>query len=593
MPSESSEPVEYSPFELLLMPDLVLAVAGPPIPVRMLNEFTYCPRLGYLEWVQGEWDESADTLHGEFVHRNVDRDDKRPLPVPAPESAAPPDAVNPDHFHGRSLKLENAELGLVAVIDVIEIDGNHATPVDYKRGKSPAIAEGAWEPDRVQLCAQGLLLRAAGYQCYGGFVYYAGSKERVAVSFDEYLVAHTRHLMAEFRRIAAAGKIPLPLVDSPKCPRCSLVSICLPDETHLLAHMTAMPTVEDEGDAPMKAGRPIRQALVPRSDAKPLHVVEQGAYIGKDGERLRVELKGTKVTSIKLIDVSQVCLYGNIQITTQALAELIDRGIPVCYFSQGGWFRGITGGFTHRNVEIRIRQYAAAADPSLGLPIARAFIGGKIRNGRTLLRRNLEGDSGRLLDQLSERATEAERATSIETLLGIEGMAAKEYFSGFKRLLKLGFEFDGRNRRPPTDPVNATLSFLYAVLTKEVHVAVQAAGLDPMLGMLHQPRYGRPSLALDLAEEFRPLLADSVALWLINTGEVQASHFVHRAGACGLTKAGKRAVIGGWERRLDTEVTHPIFNYALSYRRVVALQARLLARTLSGEIPAYPPFKTR
>jgi len=552
---------------------------GPPVPVRMLNEFTYCPRLGYLEWAQGEWAASADTLHGEFVHRNVDQEDRRDLPVG--------DTEHPEAIHRRSLRLESEELGLVAIVDVLELEGNRATPVDYKRGKAPDIYEGAWEPERVQLCAQGLLLRAAGYQCDGGIVYYAGSKERVPIEFDYTLVNRTRELIADFRRTAASGKIPLPLVDSPKCPRCSLVSICLPDETNWLA---THPEPEAEEDTKVVQ---LRKALVPREDAKPLHVSEQGAYIRKKGERLEIEYKGEKLASVKLLDVSHVCLYGNIQMTTQAQSELIKRDIPICYFSQGGWFHAMTTGLTHRNVEVRIKQYAAAADSTLSLPIAKAFISGKIRNCRTILRRNLPEDTERILDRLNDSATEAERAGSKESLLGIEGMAAKIYFSGFAKLLKPGFEFDGRNRRPPKDPANATLSFLYALLTKECHIAIQASGLDPMLGMLHQPRYGRPSLALDLAEEFRPLLADSVAMSLMNTGELSSDHFVSRAGGCGLTPAGRRATLGAWERRVNSEVTHPLFGYVLSYRRVIQLQARLLSRVLLGEVREYPAFKTR
>ncbi len=179
--------------------------------------------------------------------------------------------------------------------------------------------------------------------------------------------------------------------------------------------------------------------------------------------------------------------------------------------------------------------------------------------------------------------------------MGIEGMAAKRYFAGFAKLLKeeRGFRFEGRNRRPPTDPVNATLSFLYAMLAREVTVAALACGLDPYLGFLHQPRYGRPALALDLAEEFRPLLADSTALSLFNTGELKPDDFVCRAGAVALKPPGKKAIIAAWERRLLSEVTHPIFGYTISYRRVVMVQARLLGRVLLGELPAYPAFKTR
>ncbi len=583
------------------------------IPVRKLNEFTYCPRLGYLEWVQGEWAESVDTLHGEFIHRNVDREDKQPVP----DAEANADQT----IHRRSLRLENAELGIVAVVDVVEIDGVIATPVDTKRGTVPGTPEKAWEPERVQLCAQGLLLRAAGYTCERGFLYYAASKRRVAVEFDDELVARTLQLIADFRRCAKEGTIPPPLDDSPKCPRCSLVSICLPDETRLLSHLHGDDIAAVE-DASVSEGRgyskPIRQALVPKSDAVPLHISEQGAKVCKDGERLMIELSGEKLGHAKLIDIAQVCLYGNVQLTTAALAELVDRDIPVCHFTQGGYFRAMTTGLAHRNVELRIRQFAVAADAKESLPIARAFVAGKIRNCRTLLRRNRKKAAAEALDDpfgnptgevpeitpeqkatdsviglLQHYAGEALRAESVETLLGIEGMSAKLYFGEFAKLLGRDFKFESRNRRPPTDPVNATLSFLYALLCKECQVAAQATGFDPMLGFLHKPRYGKPSLALDLAEEFRPLLADSAALSLLNTGELAKTHFVMRAGACALTPTGRKALLQGWERRLASEVTHPIFGYVVSYRRVIAVQARLLSRLLLKEIPAYPPFKTR
>ena len=150
-----------------------------------------------------------------------------------------------------------------------------------------------------------------------------------------------------------------------------------------------------------------------------------------------------------------------------------------------------------------------------------------------------------------------------------------------------------RNRRPPTDPVNAMLSFLYSILTKECTVAAQACGLDPMLGFLHVPRYGRPSLALDLCEEFRPLLADSVVLTLVNTGEIKPEHFVKRALGVAMTPTGRKVLLKGWERRIEADVTHPVFGYVVSYRRALMIQARLLGRYLLGEIPEYPAFKTR
>lgn len=162
-------------------------------------------------------------------------------------------------------------------------------------------------------------------------------------------------------------------------------------------------------------------------------------------------------------------------------------------------------------------------------------------------------------------------------------------------MLKVGtpFDFEHRNRRPPRDPVNALLSFLYSMLVRECVAGLLSVGLEPELGFLHRLRAGRPGLALDLAEEFRPIIADSVVLSLVNTGEVEASHFVSLPGEAALTTDGRRAVIRAFERRMNTMVTHPVFGYAISYRRVIAVQARLLARALEGDIPHYPPFVTR
>lgn len=558
------------------------------VPARMLNEFTYCPRLAYLEWVQGEWADNPDTLDGEFVHRNVDQPQNSSVPTPTEETEE-------ETLHARSVRLEDATLGLVAIVDVLEVDGPVATPVDYKRGVCPDLPEGAWEPERVQLCAQGLLLRAAGYTCQEGIIWYHGSRRRVTIPFDESLVARTRELIAGCRAMAQEGRMPLPLVDSPKCPRCSLVSICLPDETHLLLQDESTPATDDLTETPPPGKATPRLLLTPRPETVPLHVAEPGARVGKRGDRLVIELKDQKLGEARLKDVSSLCLYGPVQVSTQALHELFDREIPVCYFSSGGWFRGIGQSLPHKNIELRIRQHAVAANPAEAVTLARQFVAGKIRNCRTLLRRNLAEDPEQLLPALAESANTAERAVEIPSLLGIEGMAAKRYFAGLGALLKeeRGFRLDGRNRRPPTDPVNAVLSFLYALLARECTTATLAAGLDPYLGFLHQPRYGRPALALDLAEEFRPLLADSVALALFNTGELRPEHFISRAGAVALKPPGRKAVLAAWERRLQSDVTHPIFGYTLAYRRVVQVQARLLARVLAGEIPTYPAFKTR
>ncbi|MBX3452706.1 MAG: CRISPR-associated endonuclease Cas1 [Planctomycetaceae bacterium] len=561
------------------------------VPARMLNEFTYCPRLAYLEWIQGEFRDNLDTREGTFGHRNVDRPSKTPFEAPVGDDEGEPslEGLPSDNLAARALMLSAPSEGLLAKLDLIELDGRRAVPIDYKRGSIPDIPQKAWEPERVQLCAQGLILRANGYDCDHGELYYIESRKRVRIDFDDTLILRTRQLVGQLQELARSRRIPPPLIDSPKCPRCSLVGICLPDETNLLREDS---TTDEHRDGPSKVPRKLLPA---RDDGLPLFVQEQGTYVGKDGDRLKITPLKSDPIYVPLIQVSRVSVLGGVQVTAAALKELANRNIPVCHFSYGGWFTAMTTGMSHKNVELRMAQSRAAFDPELALPLARGFIVAKIRNSRTLLRRHAAEEHKADLDRLAESTQRAERANSRESLLGIEGMAAKTYFAGFARLLRGGetFQLESRNRRPPTDPINALLSFVYALLTREMTITLQSVGFDPFLGFLHQPRYGRPSLALDLAEEFRPLIADSVVLTLVNNEEVSARSFISRAGSVALTDAGRKAVIAGFERRMETEVTHPIFGYRISYRRVLEVQARLLSRVLLGELESYPGFCTR
>jgi CRISPR-associated protein Cas1 len=584
------------------------------IPARMLNEFTYCPRLAYLEWVQGEFRENLETREGTFGHRKVDKPTRKSFALPqssgdeddssrdarldadaaeidVQEQPLPPGALPADSLAARALLLSAPSEGLIAKLDLIELAGYRAVPIDYKRGTIPENAHQAWEPERVQLCAQGLILKANGYECDYGELYYIESRSRVKVWFDDALIRRTRELLGDMRRMATQREMPPPLVDSPKCPRCSLVSICLPDETNWLRESRE----SDDALPSSPSEKKIRRLIPSKDEGLPLYIQEQGAYVGKEGERLRIKPVKDPIKHVGLMHVSQLCLLGNVQLTASALRELSDRNIPICHFSYGGWFTAMTTAMSHKNVELRMAQSKAAFDPKVSLRISKGFIAAKIRNCRTLLRRHAEDRYKLELDQLNDYIRKVERVDSKESLLGIEGMAAKIYFGGFARLPKGGetFQLTNRNRRPPTDPINALLSFVYSLLTKELTITLQAVGFDPFLGFLHQPRYGRPSLALDLAEEFRPIVADSVVLTLINNEEVSPKSFISRAGSVALTDAGRKAVIANFERRMETEITHPIFAYKASYRRILEVQARLLSRVLLGELDEYPGFCTR
>ncbi len=562
----------------LSLPFPELSGDSPLLPARMINEYQYCPRLAYLEWVQGEWSDSADTVEGRAKHRRADR----------PGGRLPPADELEEHekLHVRSLELSSNRLGLIAKMDLVEAENGEVTPVDYKRGKRPHTSKGAWDPERVQLCVQGLILEEHGYTCNSGVLYFVGSRERVEVAFDADLRAQTVDTIGGLRSIAEGGQTPPPLEDSPKCPRCSLVSICLPDEVNYLQREDAQP----------------RPLAVRREEALPMYVQANGVRVGRKGETLEVKDRDEKLQTARLIDVSQLVLMGNVSLSTPALHELMRREIPVSFHSYGGWFIGHAVGTGHKNVELRTEQYRASFDDRRCLRLARQFVETKIRNCRTLLRRNWrDGDRpDEILQLLKDDAANAARAEDLRTLLGVEGAAAARYFRCFSGMLQregderaFAFDFTGRNRRPPTDPVNALLSYAYALLTRAWTVAVVAVGFDAYRGFYHQPRYGRPALALDMMESFRPLIADSSVVQAINNGEVRPTDFVSAAGSVNLTPEGRKRFIGTFERRLAQEVTHPLFGYRLSYRRLLEVQARLLARHLLGDIPDYPDFRTR
>jgi len=536
------------------------------IPAEVASKFTYCPRLFHIEWVQSRFEHNPDTTEGRWRHRAVDQPAGR---VPLPDGGQVAKAT--------SVSVSSERIGVVAVIDALEPDGDGVKPVDTKKGHPPPHGS-AWESELVQVCLQGLLLRENGYQCRRGEIYYAETNERRTIEFDDDLVRRTLGYIDALREVAAHEEAPPPLVDSPKCPRCSLVGLCLPDEVNTIN---------------VRSERPPRR-LTPRdSAARPVYVTEQGAYAGLRSGRLEITKNREPLVSTRMIDVSQINLYGNTQISSQLIRECFNHEIPVCWFSWGGWFQGIAEGLPAKNIDLRRRQFGIALQA--GLPVARRMVEGKIRNCRTLLRRNERNPNNDAFAQLKGLAERALTTDSLESLLGVEGTAARIYFSRLSTMFRtdIDFDFTARNRRPPRDPVNCLLSYLYALLTKDLTAVAVGVGFDPYLGVFHKPRFGRPALALDLAEEFRPLVADSVVVNVINNGEVRPSHFETRGGAVSLTSQGRKAVTKAYERRLDQEVTHPVFRYRITYRRVLEVQARLLAAYLMHEIPEYAPMVTR
>ncbi len=477
---------------------LPIAGAAPDlVPARMINEALYCERLLYLEWAQGEFVDNAFTVEGRAAHKRADQPGGR---LPPPPSRAAGDAETPARapvddaepaprpYEARTLWLSSDRLGITAKIDVVEgdEDGN-VIPIEYKRGKVPELPEGAYLPERAQLCAQLLLLREHGYRCDRGDIYFAGSHRRVPIAIDEALVATTLAAVARARDVTATDEAPAPLVDSPKCNGCSLVGICLPDEVNLLRGLdeaerpvafAAGPSIaeapsrrnslsDDADDADLDddpSPPPLRRLHPANDDKLPLYIQEQGARLGLDGDCLIVRGRKMPTVTVRMPGTSHVVLYGNVQVSAQAMRALLERGIPVSFLSYGGWYYGRATGLDSKNVELRLAQHRAAADPSVCLRMARGLVASKIRNSRTLLRRNHAAPPLLALSELEQLARKAVRAEALDALLGLEGTAARTYFGAFTGMIKGDaalsgtFDLDGRNRRPPRDPINALLS---------------------------------------------------------------------------------------------------------------------------------------
>jgi CRISPR-associated protein Cas1 len=341
-----------------------------------------------------------------------------------------------------------------------------------------------------------------------------------------------------------------------------------------------------------------RKIWPPRDEG--IHVVAQqdGAKIGVKGMTLKVTDKdGGTIKEIPLANLESLSLLGSVQMSTQTIHALADRSIPVAFLSAAGRLVAMVDPLDSVSAEVRRSQIRKLDRPEACLELTRALVAAKIMNQRTLLMRNHASLPPGVPAELAREAAEASRAQSLDAVRGHEGQAAAIYFAHFAGMFKgdLAAEFDanGRQRRPPPDPINSCLSLGYTMLTHECVAALRVARLEPSIGGFHISKPGRPALALDLMEPFRPLIADSVAIAAFNRGELTEGHFLRTAAGCALTDAGRKAFFSSYGRRMDTEVTHPVFEYRLSYRRMIVLHARMIAAWLVGDIPSLAFLTTR
>lgn len=545
-------------------------------PARNVAEFAYCPRLFYLMEVEGLHEHNAETLKGLAIHARVDKPSLQPGDE-APDGAS------------RSLVLTSKVLGLTATLDMAIVQGQAAMPLEYRKG-APFRENGTgvpvpWPVDRVQLGLQAILLEENGFRVESLSAFYSETRQKLEFGFTDEVRTEALETLAK-ARLAASGPRPLPLVNDRRCVGCSMQPVCLPDEVN---HQLGLQP------RPRKVWPPLDEGIQVIAQTRALK-------IGVRGEALQITLDHRadatdQKTSIPIAAIESLSVLGPVQVTTQAIHALCHAGVPVAYLSSLGRLVGFVEPMAPVSARIRAAQVRAIDHPEKPLQLARKIVAAKIANQRTLLNRNHPAPPGRVVDGLAECQKASESSGSIPELMGHEGQAAALYFGCFGEMVKgeCGplFSANGRMRRPPPDPVNSALSLAYSILCNECVAALRTAGLEPVMGALHATLPGRPALALDLVEPFRPLIADSVVLTAFNRGELVPGHFLKTAAGCQLTDHGRKAFFNAYSRRMDATVTHPEFGYKLSYRRMLILHARMMASWFLGEFDNLSFITTR
>ncbi len=523
--------------------------AADSITIGVVAQHEFCPRRAWLE-VHGERTDTAQVATGVDDHRAVDDDEtSRPARLRAVDVTSARLGV-----HGRCDSVEVTDDGALTIVE------HKAVPVRRRSVVTDANA--------VQLALQAICLREAGHDVAGAAVWFSTTRRRVPVPLTDELIAHAERAAAATRQVLATNVPPSPLEEDDRCRSCSHVSVCLPDEHR---------------------GLPLaRRISVANPLGRVLHLTTPGSRARLQRGRIEVTSREEEPVSIPLGQVAGLAVHGNADVSSALVRELLARGYPIVWCAWSGRVIGWATPAGGPNGDARVAQHRL--DDGVSLGVARAIVAGKILNQRHMLRRHkLDGR-----DELRELATRARQMGSISAIFGAEGAAASRYFAVLGGAIRPAWaEFPGRMSRPARDPVNAALNVAYGLLLSDVLRAVVACGLDPHGGVLHSPGRNKPALALDLMEEFRPLVADSTVLWAFNNGELREQDFREDFDAVRLTERGRKALIATYERRVSSEFRHPRFGYQVTWRRAMEIQARLFLAVVVGSIDGYEPITVR
>lgn len=527
------------------------------LPISLVAHHVFCPRRAWLEAV-GERTDTEQMTVGELTHSAVD-----------------------DRAASRGVRFTRIEvasdtLGIVGRCDAVEVNEDGTLQIVEHKATPVRREATVTEPMRIQLALQAMALEEMGHDVAGTAVWFATHRRRVDVDLQEEDRSAARTAIQETRAVVTSESAPAPLEDDPRCAGCSHAGVCLPDER-----------------------RP-SQAIPPRVLAadpvgQTLHLTTPGARASLRSGRVEVRHRGERQASIPLERVAALMVHGNVDVSGALIRELLYRRVPVLWATGGGRLVGHAQSADGPNGGVRHRQHLAAQAGHLDLPAAQ--ISAKIANQATLLRRL--GTAPLAVRRLRVLQGRAGTAVSASTLLGIEGEAASLYFASFETMLtpatreRVEPRFVGRSGRSAYDPVNALLNYTYMLLLADVVKAVVACGLDPSAGFLHTATRNKPALALDLMEEFRAPVADSVVIGALNNGEVRAEDFSTALGTCRMRDRARRQVVHAYERRMQTEFVHPLFRYRVTWRRAVEVQARQVLGLIDGSQPRYGAIRVR
>ena len=539
------------------------------IHVHALHALAYCERLFYLEEVEEMRVADERVYAGRRLHVELEREE--------------------DEEEWLTFNLESERWGLTGKIDCVRRRDGIIVPYEHKRGRSARSREGmaeTWPSDRLQVIAYAALVEEhTGREVLEGRVRYHADNVMVRVAIDGQARNDLARAIERARELQSTTLRPPVTENERLCVRCSLAPVCLPEEARLAATISESVQAQTE--------RATLRLFPADDDRRTLHVLTQGARVGRKGDRFEITARDEETQLHPVHEIGQVVLHGFSQITTQALRLCAEQEIGVHWLTTGGRYMGAWSSGMG-SVQRRIRQYQALTNVETCLRLASRLAEARVRGQLSfLLRASREAGRGvaevrASISGMRKLLSPLVRATNIDSLRGYEGSAGAHYFSALPYLIvpevSAAMRPDGRNRRPPRDRCNALLSFGYALLLKDVTNAIMTVGLDPCLGFYHQPRSQAHPLALDLLELFRVPLVDLPVIASINRRQWDEGEDFQVAGQqVWLSDAGRRKFIGIYERRKADKWKHPIIGHSLSYSRLMELEVRLLEKEWMGE----------